>query len=69
MWAMLNGEPAVGVAPFQITPGLDEGDLYCVDVACAGGTALTLLELQVEGGPALPAPDVVTSVRMRFGAG
>jgi methionyl-tRNA formyltransferase len=25
---MLNGEPAVGVSVFQVTPGLDEGDLY-----------------------------------------
>lgn len=28
VWAMINGDPVVGVSLFQITPGLDEGDLY-----------------------------------------
>ena len=40
-----------------------------VDVACGGGTTLTLVELQVEGEPPRSSGDVVTSVRARFGTG
>jgi methionyl-tRNA formyltransferase len=63
IWRARRSEMVAWGEPGSVVRITEDG----VDVACADGTAVTLLEVQVAGEPARPAPEVVRSVRVRFG--